>query len=57
MKDNKDHHRKGQYRWGEPKHPRNLSLTEHAWNWLKALGGSDYIERKARGKREKKHLT
>lgn len=54
MTDNKDHHRKGQYRWGEPKHPRNLSLTEHAWNWLKALGGSDYIERKARGKRAKK---
>lgn len=50
-------HRAGHYRYGEPKKKHCLTLTDFAWAWLTELGGSDYIEQKARDKRPKKPLT
>lgn len=35
-------------KYGEPKKPRTLHLTETAWQWLKVNGMADFIELKAR---------
>lgn len=38
-------HRLGAFKYGEPKKKRTLTLTDKAWAWLKAKGGSDFIEK------------
>lgn len=34
--------------WGVVKKFRGIRLTDTAWHWLKAMGGSDWIEEQAR---------
>jgi len=40
---------KGTYKYGEPKKRREYGLTDTAHQYIKAHGGSDFLERLARG--------